>query len=277
MEASWDALQLFFMILVLVLVVFSSAIYYMERGDWDEVAKKYYRKNEMPYLDEPPEGTDPSPFQSIPQSVWWCMVTLTTVGYGDVVPVTYAGQIVATATMLVGLIMLALPLSIIGTNFIEERNKMKEAEMAVLNELVPQKEEDKVKSLQGSRHAIAVTERCIKQATHTVELQSEMQDLMQNALTIIERIRQDPETSAAASPAHATPSSTATSLLGLELSRPELAPPCMVQARTLAELQSLCAQVIDMSQQTVDVWEGDVAGNPRIDTKALMEMVGATE
>jgi len=110
--------------------------------------------------------------------------------------------------MLVGLIMLALPLSIIGTNFIEERNKMKEAEMAVLNELVPQKEEDKVsrqmshntasdtfppcqvKSLQGSRHAIAVTERCIKQATHTVELQSEMQDLMQNALTIIERIRQ---------------------------------------------------------------------------------------
>jgi len=35
------------MILVLVLVVFSSAIYYMERGDWDEVAKKYYRKNEM--------------------------------------------------------------------------------------------------------------------------------------------------------------------------------------------------------------------------------------
>jgi hypothetical protein len=47
MEASWDALQLFFMILVLVVVVFSSAIYYMERGVWNEVSKMYYRENEM--------------------------------------------------------------------------------------------------------------------------------------------------------------------------------------------------------------------------------------
>ena len=41
-------------------------------------------------------------------------------------PVTYMGQLVGAATMLVGLVMLALPLSIIGTNFIEEDQQMKE-------------------------------------------------------------------------------------------------------------------------------------------------------
>jgi len=51
-------------------------------------------------------------------------VTLTTVGYGDSYPVTYQGQLVGCITMLLGLVMLALPLSIIGTNFIEERANM---------------------------------------------------------------------------------------------------------------------------------------------------------
>ena len=43
------------------------------------------------------------------------------------VPTTYMGQLVGAATMLVGLVMLALPLSIIGTNFIEEDQQMDEA------------------------------------------------------------------------------------------------------------------------------------------------------
>ena len=51
-------------------------------------------------------------------------MTLTTVGYGDMYPYSVEGKIVGVLTMLVGLIMLALPLSIIGTNFIEERNIM---------------------------------------------------------------------------------------------------------------------------------------------------------
>merc|ERR1711998_766415 len=49
-----------------------------------------------------------------------------TVGYGDMYPYSVEGKIVGVLTMLVGLIMLALPLSIIGTNFIEERNIMVE-------------------------------------------------------------------------------------------------------------------------------------------------------
>eukprot|EP00658_Telonema_sp_P-2_P062922 TRINITY_DN51591_c0_g1_i2.p1 TRINITY_DN51591_c0_g1~~TRINITY_DN51591_c0_g1_i2.p1 ORF type:complete len:320 (-),score=75.68 TRINITY_DN51591_c0_g1_i2:196-1155(-) len=120
MAKSMDALQLFCFILILVLVVFSAGEYYFERGTWVEAKGKYYRDN--PITGE--QEDTPSPFQSIPQSMWWCIVTLTTVGYGDMYPYSDLGKIFAAVTMLVGLVMLALPLSIIGTNFIEERNIM---------------------------------------------------------------------------------------------------------------------------------------------------------
>ena len=62
----------------------------------------------------------PDKFGSIPDAMWWAVVTLTTVGYGDVVPVTLAGRIVASFTMLGGLMMLALPIGIVANAFAEE-------------------------------------------------------------------------------------------------------------------------------------------------------------
>ena len=62
----------------------------------------------------------PDKFGSIPSSMWWAVVTLTTVGYGDVVPITLAGRIVASFTMVMGLMMLALPIGIVATAFTEE-------------------------------------------------------------------------------------------------------------------------------------------------------------
>jgi voltage-gated potassium channel len=62
----------------------------------------------------------PDKFGSIPDAMWWAVVTLTTVGYGDVVPVTLAGRIVASFTMLAGLMMLALPIGIVANAFAEE-------------------------------------------------------------------------------------------------------------------------------------------------------------
>ena len=62
----------------------------------------------------------PDNFGSIPDSMWWAIVTLTTVGYGDVVPITVAGRIVAGFTMLMGLMMLALPIGIVANAFAEE-------------------------------------------------------------------------------------------------------------------------------------------------------------
>jgi voltage-gated potassium channel len=61
----------------------------------------------------------PDKFGSIPAAMWWAIITLTTVGYGDVVPITLAGKIVASITALGGLVMLALPVGIIATSFAE--------------------------------------------------------------------------------------------------------------------------------------------------------------
>jgi voltage-gated potassium channel len=61
----------------------------------------------------------PDKFGTIPDAMWWAMITLTTVGYGDVVPVTALGKVVAAMTAVMGLVMLALPVGIIATAFSE--------------------------------------------------------------------------------------------------------------------------------------------------------------
>jgi voltage-gated potassium channel len=61
----------------------------------------------------------PDKFGTIPDAMWWAMITLTTVGYGDVVPTTALGKIVAAMTAVMGLVMLALPVGIIATAFSE--------------------------------------------------------------------------------------------------------------------------------------------------------------
>lgn len=62
----------------------------------------------------------PDKFGSVPEAMWWAIVTLTTVGYGDVTPVTAAGRLVAGVTMVIGMIMLALPVGIVATAFSQE-------------------------------------------------------------------------------------------------------------------------------------------------------------
>jgi voltage-gated potassium channel len=62
-------------------------------------------------------GVQPDRFGSIPAAMWWAIVTLGTIGYGDVVPVTVAGRLVATVTIFAGLILVSLPIGIIATAF----------------------------------------------------------------------------------------------------------------------------------------------------------------
>jgi voltage-gated potassium channel len=62
-------------------------------------------------------AAQPDKFGSIPESMWWAIITLTTVGYGDAVPITPMGKVVAGITALGGLVMLALPVGIIATSF----------------------------------------------------------------------------------------------------------------------------------------------------------------
>jgi len=59
----------------------------------------------------------PDKFGSIPEAMWWAAATVTTVGYGDVVPITIAGRVIGVFTMIAGLLMFALPAGIIATSF----------------------------------------------------------------------------------------------------------------------------------------------------------------
>lgn len=73
------------------------------------------------YLVEGPEHG----FNSIPHSVYWTIVTLTTVGYGDISPETGLGQIIATIIMIVGYGIIAVPTGIVSAEYVTEAKKKK--------------------------------------------------------------------------------------------------------------------------------------------------------
>jgi len=62
----------------------------------------------------------PDKLGTIPEALWWAVVTIGTIGYGDVVPVTALGKVIATGTIFFGLIMVALPIGIIANAFSEQ-------------------------------------------------------------------------------------------------------------------------------------------------------------
>ncbi len=62
-------------------------------------------------------------FATVPDALWWAIITLTTVGYGDVVPITVMGKILNSFVAVLGLCMFALPASILATGFSEEMRR----------------------------------------------------------------------------------------------------------------------------------------------------------
>ena len=67
----------------------------------------------------------PNKFSSITESVWWATVSLATVGYGDVYPVTPGGKIFASIISLIGIGIVAIPTGIISASFVEEIHSMR--------------------------------------------------------------------------------------------------------------------------------------------------------
>ena len=70
----------------------------------------YYLENEA----------QPEKFSSISESIWWATVSLATVGYGDVYPITVGGKIFASLISLVGIGVVAIPTGIISASFVDE-------------------------------------------------------------------------------------------------------------------------------------------------------------
>jgi voltage-gated potassium channel len=65
-------------------------------------------------------AVQPEKFGTIPDAMWWAIVTLGTVGYGDAVPMTAIGRLIAALTIFAGLLMVALPVGIVATAFANE-------------------------------------------------------------------------------------------------------------------------------------------------------------
>ena len=86
-------------ILFIVLIISSSGMYLVEKN------------------------VQPEKFGSIPQSMWWAIVTLTTVGYGDVYPITPLGQIFGSIIIILGIGTVALPAGILASAFTEHTRR----------------------------------------------------------------------------------------------------------------------------------------------------------
>ncbi|WVQ78074.1 hypothetical protein IAT38_000155 [Cryptococcus sp. DSM 104549] len=103
---SKDALWALTFFIILVLVLFSTLIYFAERGTWDASLGVFVD----------PDG-EPSAFDSIPRTAWFSLVTMSTVGYGEVVPKSFLGKLLTVPLLMFGLLLIALPSFVLGRNF----------------------------------------------------------------------------------------------------------------------------------------------------------------
>ena len=84
----------------------------------------------MYYIENPAQ---PEQFPNIVASFWWAITTLTTVGYGDLYPITILGKILSGVIALLGIGLVALPTGIISSGFIEELSQRKKGKRRKTN------------------------------------------------------------------------------------------------------------------------------------------------
>ncbi|KAK2462679.1 hypothetical protein APHAL10511_005295 [Amanita phalloides] len=90
----------------MILTVFSTLLYFAERGTWDERLGIFMNSD-----------GDPSQFSSIPAAGWFVLVTISTVGYGEITPRSFLGRLITIPILVVGLLTITLPSFVLGREF----------------------------------------------------------------------------------------------------------------------------------------------------------------
>jgi hypothetical protein len=111
LKNSGPAMSLLIFLLLIALTIAATCMYYAEQllgTEWDDRDRLWIRAD-----------GHISPYQSIYHCMWWCIVTMTTVGYGDDVPINVVGKIVGVVTMFAGVLVIAFPTVILSATFHE--------------------------------------------------------------------------------------------------------------------------------------------------------------
>ncbi|KAL4249058.1 hypothetical protein ABKN59_007514 [Abortiporus biennis] len=111
---------------LMVLIVFSTLLYFAERGTWDDTLGIFMNSD-----------GDPSQFSSIPAAAWFVLVTITTVGYGDITPRSFFGRLVTLPLLVFGLLLIALPTFVLGREFSLVWDMMKMAQDQAPDDVIP--------------------------------------------------------------------------------------------------------------------------------------------
>ena len=120
-----------FFVLLVILTLAASALYLVERD------------------------MQPDKFGSIPQAMWWAIAALTTVGYGDVYPLSPAGKVLGSLVTIVGIGMVALPSGILASAFSEQMRRKRESlqlaiDDALIDGMIDETEKKAIKELGDS-------------------------------------------------------------------------------------------------------------------------------
>ena len=100
LHRSLNVLMLLLMMVMILMLGFGAFLFLFEQGTWNPHLQQYVR----------PDGAQ-SPYRGIPDAMYWCMATMTTVGYGDEYPITGMGKLVAAMCMPAGIVILSLPIT----------------------------------------------------------------------------------------------------------------------------------------------------------------------
>ena len=84
------------------------------------------------YIIEGPENG----FNNIANSIYWAIITLTTVGYGNIVPVTAMGKVLASCIMILGYAIIAVPTGIVSSEFTKNKSSKKQDKIIAKEELI---------------------------------------------------------------------------------------------------------------------------------------------